>query len=66
MAQFTIELSEADVANVTWLANKRGITASAVISQALSTETLIEQTRGAGDHVLVGKGSSFKKLVLNR
>ena len=66
MAEYTITLSEADFAKVNWLAKKRGVSASTVISQALATEALIDANRQAGDDLLVGKGDRFKKLILNR
>jgi len=66
MAEYTITLSEADFAKVSWLARKRGVTATTVLSQALSTEALIDANRKPGDDILVGKDPHFKKLILNR
>lgn len=63
MAQYTIELSDADLEKLTALAKQRNITASEVISQAIGTEKLIADNVGEDDDLLIKQGSNFKKFT---
>jgi predicted transcriptional regulator len=63
MAQYNIELSDEDVARITELAKKRGVSASTIIQQAVSTEKLIADNVAPNDDLLIKSGDKFKKFT---
>ncbi len=66
MAEYKIELSDEDFQKINALAKARGVNANTIISQAISTEKVIADNVDAQDDLLIKKGNTFKKIILDR
>jgi len=65
MTEYTINLSDEDIAKIAALAQQRGVSADTIVQQAVATEKLIADNVGAKDDLLIKKGDTFQKFTFS-
>lgn len=58
MPDFTVSLTESELATLLALGDVRGVDANTVIKQAIGTEKLIAENVGTKDELLIRRGNS--------